>query len=209
MTSTHTRSFRCASIALRNQRGYSLIELGIALSILSIIIVGSLVGVQSILRSSRTNDMLKAIPTYIAGATKVTAAQSMIGNITTLNLIDLGVFQAAKVAGAGGARSVVHEHGGQIHLFGNAADIGNYAAGQTFSLSLTNIPQQSCADVAAGLDSIAYAMNIESSNENTAGIVAAASLAKPANATNIGLTAVAAACGAEGAKRITIAVPRS
>lgn len=199
---------RGVSRGLCNQRGYSLIELGIALSILSVIVVGSLVGVQSILSANRTNEMLKAMPSYMANAVKVTSSQPEIGAITTLNLIDLGVFPVAKVAGAAATRVVSNEHGGQVHLRGNAAAIGNYAAGQTFVLSLTNIPQPVCADVASGLDSIAYAMNIESSNANTIGTVAAASLAKPANNPTVAIAAVATACGAAGAKRITIAVPR-
>lgn len=206
---TSNRCFRGSSVAWRNQRGYSLIELGIALGILSVIIVGSLVGVQSILRSNRSIDMLKAVPSYMATAVKVTANQNLVSSVTTQNLIDLGVFPAAKVADSGSNRYVANEHGGQIHLTGNASAIGSYAAGQTFVLSLTNIPQQACADVASGLDSIAYAMNIETSNANTIGTVDASSAVKPANSSALAIGALATACGASGAKRITVAVARS
>lgn len=209
MFALSTKRFHPVSVAQRNQRGYSLIELGIALAILSVIIVGSLIGVQSILRSNRTNDMLKAVPAYLANAVKVTANQPEISAVTTNDLVSLGVFPASKVVQGMENSSVTNEHGGQVHLNGSLASIGNYGAGQVFILSLTNIPRAACADVAAGLDSVAYAMSIESSNENMTGAVGAESSAKPANTSTVNLQQMAILCGEEGSKRITVAVPRS
>lgn len=48
--------------AAKSQRGYSLIELSIALAILSVIIVGSLMGVQRILANNRANNILQTVP---------------------------------------------------------------------------------------------------------------------------------------------------
>ena len=44
-----------------NQKGYSIIELSIALAIISIILVGSLAGVQRVLRSNNVNSDLRNI----------------------------------------------------------------------------------------------------------------------------------------------------
>lgn len=203
----HAKRFQSASMTLRSQRGYSLIELGIALAILSVIIVGSLIGVQSILRNNRTNDMLKAVPSYLANAVKVTANQTQVNGIATTQLIQLGVFEESKVVEGGDA--VVNEHGGRVHLQGSQAAIGTFGAGQLFILTLTNLPREVCADVASGLDSVAYAMHIDSGNATNAGSIPAAANVKQVNTTAIDVAGLATACGQAGAKRITVAVPRS
>ena len=47
--------------ARKNQKGYSIIELSIALAIVSIILVTALTGVQRILRSNKVNEDLKGL----------------------------------------------------------------------------------------------------------------------------------------------------
>jgi prepilin-type N-terminal cleavage/methylation domain-containing protein len=74
---------------LRQQKGYSIIELSIALAIISIILVTALAGVQRILRSNSTNEDLKNINLL---ASKLTV---MLSNVPTT----AGIVQANRYNG--------------------------------------------------------------------------------------------------------------
>ena len=62
--------------SLRRQKGYSIVELSIALAIISIILVTALAGVQRILRSNNTNEDLRNLNLL---ASKLTV---MLTNVT-------------------------------------------------------------------------------------------------------------------------------
>ena len=191
-----------------SQRGYSLIELSIALAILAVIIIGGLLGVQAILRNNRTNDMLKAVPVYMANATKVNASQPTI-TTTTFALADLGVFPAQNVSGNALARVVNHEHGGRIFVEANAAVSGSVPVGQSFVLTLAGIPQASCVDVASGLDGLALEIAVVAAlvpPVTVTAIGAVGPVKAPGGA--IGLAALAAACTVAGAKDIRAVIAR-
>ena len=59
------------------QKGYSIIELSIALAIISIILVTSLAGVQRVLRSNNLNNELKVVQLGIA------SLGTLLANATT------------------------------------------------------------------------------------------------------------------------------
>lgn len=78
---------------LRQQKGYSIIELSIALAIISIILVTALAGVQRILRSNNVNEDLKNLNLM---ASKVTVMLTNVANtagITQANLVNLRAFE--------------------------------------------------------------------------------------------------------------------
>lgn len=205
-----TRSQNFGRRSLR-QRGYSIIELSIALAILAVIIIGGLLGVQTILRNNRTNEVLKNVPSYMANAAKITASQQAL-TFTTANLADLGVWPAERLAGASPDRTVTHEHGGRIFLVPNTAVAGVAGVvpiGQSFVLTLAGIPEQSCADIAAGVDavSIQTAVQVTPAAPIAVTAIPAAGVVKAAGAA-LNLGNLAAACGAAGNKNIIAVIVR-
>jgi prepilin-type N-terminal cleavage/methylation domain-containing protein len=217
---THSPLIHCARSTVRqrfgrkmlSQRGYSIIELSIALAILAVIIIGGLLGVQTILRNNRTNDMLKNIPLVAANATKLTASLPILtgAGIATGPLAALGVWPASMLNGISPAQTVTNEHGGSTFLEANIAAAGTYAIGQTFVLALTGIPQASCADVASGIDSISLVTGIANTPAPAVAVTAtpaAGALAKAFGGTlNVGT--LATLCGTAGNKNIIAVIAR-
>ena len=64
------------------QKGYSIIELSIALAIISIILVTSLAGVQRVLRSNNVNNDLRNINLAVASLTALSATQTSTSGVT-------------------------------------------------------------------------------------------------------------------------------
>jgi prepilin-type N-terminal cleavage/methylation domain-containing protein len=79
--------------SLRRQKGYSIVELSIALAIISIILVTALAGVQRILRTNNVNNDLKTINLLTARLTTMLANNASTSGITNANLIALKVFE--------------------------------------------------------------------------------------------------------------------
>lgn len=195
-----------------SQRGYSIIELSIALAILAVIIIGGLLGVQTILRNNRTNDMLKNIPLVAANATKLTASLPILtgAGIATGPLAALGVWPASMLNGVAPAQSVTNEHGGGTFLEANTAAAGTYSIGQTFVLALTGIPQASCADVASGIDSISLTTGIANTPAPAVPVTATPAAGAQAKAFNgtLNVGTLATLCGAAGNKNIIAVIAR-
>ncbi|MBU6369737.1 MAG: prepilin-type N-terminal cleavage/methylation domain-containing protein [Burkholderiales bacterium] len=79
------------------QKGYSIVELSIALAIISIILVTALAGVQRILRSNNVNEDLKNINLV---ASKLAVMLSSVPNTAGINqaqLINLRMFEGIRV----------------------------------------------------------------------------------------------------------------
>ena len=104
------------------QKGYSIVELSIALAIISIILVTALAGVQRILRSNNVNEDLKNINLV---ASKLAVMLSTVPNtagITQAQLIDLRMFEGMRVDAA--LDTVTNAFGGLITVIPNNAAIG-------------------------------------------------------------------------------------
>ena len=84
---------------LRQQKGYSIIELSIALAIISIILVTALAGVQRILRSNNTNEDLKNINLLASKLTVMLSNVQTTAGIAQANLVNLRVFEGFRVNG--------------------------------------------------------------------------------------------------------------
>jgi prepilin-type N-terminal cleavage/methylation domain-containing protein len=200
---------------LISQRGYSIIELSIALAILAVIIIGGLLGVQSILRNNRTNDLLKNLPLIMASAEKITnSAPSLTAanGVSTANLAALNVFPPNLVNGG----TVNNEHGGTTQLEGNTGPL--VAGGQTvapaggsFVLTYSGIPTQSCADVVVGIAPLALVVGVTTGTTSgnvtpVAGIVKSLPVGTATGVIDLGT--LAGVCGAVGSKIVTAVMPR-
>lgn len=126
------------------QKGYSIIELSIALAIISIILVTSLAGVQRVLRSNNVNNDVKNINLAVASLTSLSATQTSTLGITMANLVGLKVFDGFTVDVANS--TVKNAFGGQIVVAPNTVAVGGYAISSGFILYSTNIPSEACPD---------------------------------------------------------------
>lgn len=195
----------------RASSGYSLIELSIALSILAVIIVGSLIGVQKILRTNAVNNELKAMPETMASAQRLTSNLADLSGLTTATFTSLGVWPQDRVVGAGAAATVSNHFGGQQFLNPNSAALAGYATNQLFVLTLTNIPTEACADLVSGMDRMALGLYVgANTTTNPGGGVAGTVVKDPGNgagtagARSVNLVNLATLCGAAGGNRIRL-----
>jgi prepilin-type N-terminal cleavage/methylation domain-containing protein len=192
--------------------GYSLIELSIALSILAVIIVGSLIGVQKILRTNAVNNELKAMPETMASAQRLTSNLATLAGLNTGVFTSLGVWpQDRVVGGADGAAATVSNHfGGRQFLNPNNAALAGYDPSQLFVLTLTNIPTEACADLVSGMDRMALGLYVGANiTADPGGGVAGDVVKNPgsdsaAGARSANLATLAGRCGAAGGGRIRL-----
>jgi len=196
----------------RKSAGYSLIELSIALSILAVIIVGSLIGVQKILRTNAVNNELKGMPETLASAQRLTSNLADLTGLNTLTFTRLGVWPQDRVVGAGAAATVSNHFGGRQFLNPNTATLAGYAPDQLFVLTLTNIPTEACADIVSGMDRMALGLYVGANQDaDPAGGLAGTTVKDAATAArSANLATLANLCGAAGGARIRLdmVVPR-
>ena len=140
--------------AAKSQRGYSLIELSIALAILSVIIVGSLMGVQRILANNRANNILQTVPRINAALIAGTLGGAGGGAISTNLAVQLGAFDPTTVTGTGAAQTVRNDFGGQYRVASNAAVVNNVPINGGYFIHITNIPSSVCPIMANGLSAL-------------------------------------------------------
>ena len=192
-----------------NQKGYSIIELSIALAIISIILVGSLAGVQRVLRSNNVNSDLRNINLTAASLSTMYSSQPNTAVVAMATLVGLRVFEGFAVDAAN--NTVTNAFGGRITVTTNAAAIDGFPANSGFMVYSTNIPSEACPDYLNGLQKI-------SPNMTTTNAVAPAVLgavyptAVRANNAPLVLATVSAACAVAAATpKVAIAafIPKS
>ena len=135
------------------QKGYSIVELSIALAIISIILVTALAGVQRILRSNNVNEDLKNINLV---ASKLAVMLSTVPNTAGINqaqLINLRMFEGMRVDTV--RNTVTNAFGGLITVIPNNAAIGTIPANSGIMLYSAGIPPEVCSDYITGLNTIA------------------------------------------------------
>ncbi|OWQ89777.1 hypothetical protein CDN98_04500 [Roseateles terrae] len=144
------------------QQGYTLIELSIALAIISVIIVGSLFGVQRILANNRANNLLAEVPRINAALVGAAVNSATFSDITTKRAAALGAFSPNTVAWNGDNVTVTNSFGGALFIQGNAANFdGVGGPDRGYIVIATGIPTDMCATVVNGLAPLAQAMWVE------------------------------------------------
>lgn len=135
-----------------NQKGYSIIELSIALAIISIILVGSLAGVQRVLRSNNLNNELKAAQLGMANLTTFLATTNSTSGLTSAGTVTLKLFDGLQIDTTNNLYK--NNFGGFIYTESNKLGIGANIANSGFIYATTNIPQEICSDYLNGLASV-------------------------------------------------------
>jgi prepilin-type N-terminal cleavage/methylation domain-containing protein len=189
------------------QKGYSIIELSIALAIISIILVTSLAGVQRVLRSNNVNNDLRNINLAVASLTALSATQTSTSGVTMANLVGLKVFDGFAVDTVNSR--VTNAFGGQITVASNTNAIDGYPANSGFLIYSNNIPSEACPDYINGIATLSP--NISTTNANNP--LVAGAVYSGANSTSVKsgggaytLATLATACAVTAANpKITIA----
>lgn len=200
------------------QRGYSLIELSIALAIIGVVIAGSIIGVQSILRANNVNKTISQTNNATNRIVAKLARDATYANATTVNLstANMNIWEDDTIVRpANGAAQVNHPFGNNVYVTPLAGG-GQFSidAGQAYAYTLTGIPVAACSDLAVGLEGLGVGLSITNeappANGPLNGIIPATIIKQPGTPFN-SATAATACTGAAGATQtatISLLVPR-
>ncbi len=136
------------------QRGYSLIELSIAMAILSVVIVGSLVGVQRILANNNANNVLQSIPKFNAALIAGLSNSRGSTAVTTVLANQLGAFPKTIVSGTAAVPVISNAFGGVYTISGNKVIVGASPVGSGYFVHITNVPASVCPTLVNGLSTL-------------------------------------------------------
>jgi len=148
------RNFRTLKGLRQRQAGYTLVELSISISIIALLLVGSITGVQSLLAANKVNRTVAQTTVATANIARVITAiaSNDVLNINSDNLIKLGAWDQTglKSTKVGNATTVtaVNPFGGTILVAPNADKVGTYFPSTGFWYRLANIPESSCTSLA-------------------------------------------------------------
>jgi prepilin-type N-terminal cleavage/methylation domain-containing protein len=184
------------------QKGYSIIELSIALAIISIILVTSLAGVQRVLRSNNLNNELKIVQLGIAHLGTLLANATTTSGITSSTVISLKSFDGFQADTTNNLYK--NTFGGYLYVESNNAAVGSVPANSGFILTTTNIPPEICVDYLNALSNIATQLSASNSNYSSDGKLATkdamqANVVKAIGGT-LDISTLAAACTVTSAK---------
>jgi prepilin-type N-terminal cleavage/methylation domain-containing protein len=140
------------------QKGYTIIELGIALAIIAVLIVAGLAGVTTVLNSSKANAQIEDSGIVLAKLQSFLSSTSASG-INTAGAVGAGFFPAARVSGTGTSTAVTSKFGGS-EFVGSNADLASSTgvtagSGVGAVYTITGVPKAVCADVASSLAALA------------------------------------------------------
>ena len=161
----------------RRQGGYTIIELGIALTIVAVLIISGLAGVTAVLDSTRANDQIASAGRTIAKLQNVVSTSATLAGMNTQQAIGLNLFPNNRVNGARD-RVVGVFSGGSEEVATNGAAINGFGAAIPANRAglyvIHNIPRAVCTDVALALAPLAdSAWVIATPNDQTIAIAAA------------------------------------
>ncbi len=143
----------------RRQGGYTIIELGIALAIVAVLIIGGLAGVTAVLDSARANDQISSSGRTIAKLQNVVSTSATLQNLDTTQAIGLSLFPNNRVNAARTGVVGVFSGGSEfIATNGVNAVVGvgpNIPINRAGFYVIHNIPRAVCTDVALALAPLA------------------------------------------------------
>lgn len=159
-------SFSSTKTLRQRQAGYTLIELSISLAIIAVLLVGTLTGVQSLLRANNANNTVSSTQAALTNITKLYAASSDRGIYAHATLAQMGVWEKSALTkdAAGVVNGAKNPFGGTITVYPNTiafgAGVDAVAANVGYWYRLNGIPGESCASVATSFVNTAEAIHI-------------------------------------------------
>ena len=139
---------------IKNQLGYTLIELSIGLVVVALVIAGILGGVQNITKTVAINETINASGKAIARLKTLTARDPDTSNFQTKAVaVDLGVFQGFKVDTT--TKKAFTQLGTEVEAWAPKNQLTIGADWQYFKFRVWTLDPGMCADIASGLESLA------------------------------------------------------
>jgi prepilin-type N-terminal cleavage/methylation domain-containing protein len=210
----NANSFSSIKPLRQRQAGYTLIELSISLAIIAVLLVGTLTGVQRLLRANNANNTISSTQAALTNITKLYAGSSDPDIYNTLTLAQMGVWDNSLVTittGATPTAKVKNPFNGFITVFANSATIGtgatSVAADGGFWYRLDTIPTDSCASVATSFVNTAAAIYVSSTNTTDGATPTATTARYKAPGSDDSTSNLAAACASAGNVQISLFVP--
>ena len=186
----------------RRQGGYTIVELAIAVSIVAVLIVAGLTGVQSILTGNKVSKQLQTTAKLSARISSAFGGNTATTAVNLAQMANLNGWDPSQVVrNAGGVvTNVISAFGTQEFVATNTVVVGPAPVNSSIVYTITNVPRAGCADFASGLANIAYAIAVFDGAAAAAARVptaaewtnAVTTVKRPEN--NINLAAVATAC---------------
>ena len=184
-------------LGARQQKGYSLVELSVALAIVAVILVGALLGTRQIMLTNSVNNQVRETATVITKIQRQYAKQSNTAGANTQMLVPLGIWPGERTSQANGTwtvRGVINSMTESV--FANEAAIGTLPANGGFIYTLRGVPVEACADMVTALDSVAFAIYAgpQASSAPTTGATPTSTAVKTADSGSVNLTELARGC---------------
>lgn len=188
-------------LSKQKQKGYSLIELSVALSIVAVVIVAGLVGARQVLLSNSVNSQIRESNQTIAKLRKALARQTDTSELTGSASGQLGVWPNDRSSCTTATpavctnRSVFNQ--AFEHAFTNTAAHGNnLPINGGVMYVLWHVPNQACTDLVNGLDASAYALyaGVSTAQPTTGTVPAGFSTVKAPDASTVSVANLAAGC---------------
>jgi prepilin-type N-terminal cleavage/methylation domain-containing protein len=164
MISMHTPNTPSMPI---QQKGYTLVELGIAIAIVAILVVAGLTGVQNILNSNKVNDQLRTTA-KLAGRISTAFSSTSTSGATVATVQTAGGWDPSRVTGTGATTAVRSSFNSTETLAFNSTNLSGMSAGSGFVYVIQEVPQSVCIDLAQGMNNLVYAMAVVNSTRVTA-----------------------------------------
>ena len=178
-----------ASPQTNTQGGYTIIELGIALTIIAVLIVAGLAGVTTVLNNSKANAQIEESGIVLAKLQSTLTSTSASG-LTTAIAIGSSYFPTSRVSGT----AVTNKFNGSEFVASNAAlssAEGVVAAANVGAIyTITGVPKAVCANLASSLATLA----------NSAWIYSSTSVSESNSTSTTNLTATTSQIKAPGAQ---------
>lgn len=136
--------------ALRQQAGYTLVELAISIAIISVLVVSAMFGVQKIVDNNNVNAVSQQVNLANANIRKTSAMLAdKLFVLNTNTAANLGIWPdniTTKVNGL--VTKVTNPFGGNYFTSTNNLDVGAVTAGNGYYIMITKVPDRVCASVA-------------------------------------------------------------
>jgi prepilin-type N-terminal cleavage/methylation domain-containing protein len=159
----------------QRQAGYTLVELSITVSIIAVLLAGSLIGVNRLLNANKVNTTLTQTTAAVSNISRLTTSIGTTA-LNTANMRQLGAWDPGQIRTATRAAdgvvetSIENPFGGTVEIAANTAGVGNFRVGSGYWYRISNIPESSCANLATAFYSTAPGIYINNTTSGGAAI---------------------------------------
>jgi prepilin-type N-terminal cleavage/methylation domain-containing protein len=136
------------------QRGYTIVELSVAVAIAGVLLVGSIALVQTVLNTSRANDTISGLARVTAQIDKIWSNQPNYASLSIASAGGAGVFEGLPVVrdATNAVTGVTSKFNRPITLSLNP-NLPSGTSNRGYAMTYTGIPTNVCADIVSAAGS--------------------------------------------------------